>query len=62
MYGVNLFLLGGIRSVFLMGCYDSDRGKFLTVTKCGSGFDDKTLERLQKDLEPNMVKVNKVWM
>lgn len=44
-------------SVFLMGTYDPDNSKWCTVTKCGSGFDDATLEKLQKELK--MVKISK---
>ena len=45
-------------SIFLMGVYDPSDRKWCTVTKCGSGFDDKTLETLQKEFD--MVKVSKV--
>lgn len=48
---------GGIMSIFLMGVYDSDNSKWCTVTKCGNGFDDKTLDKLQKSLA--MVKISK---
>lgn len=27
--------------------------------KCGSGFDDATLEKLQNELKPNMIKISK---
>lgn len=47
---------GGMMSVFLMGCYDQYRQKFCTVTKVHTGHDDKTLERLQKELD--MVKIS----
>ena len=47
-------------SIFLMGCYDEGCDKFVTVTKCGSGFDDQTLDRLQKQFHPQMVKVSRV--
>lgn len=42
---------GGMMSVFLMGCRDPDSGKFCTVTKVHTGHDDKTLERLQTELD-----------
>ncbi|CAG9769457.1 unnamed protein product [Ceutorhynchus assimilis] len=42
---------GGMMSVFLMGCYNPNTRKFCTVTKVHTGHDDKTLERLQKELE-----------
>lgn len=42
-------------SVFLMGVYDELSKKFLTVTKCGNGYDDETLDRINMELNP------KVW-
>nr|KAG5691526.1 hypothetical protein BaRGS_017739 [Batillaria attramentaria] len=48
---------GGIMSIFLMGCYDPATDTFCTVSKCGSGLDDKTLESLQTELD--MVKISK---
>ncbi|XP_033210020.1 DNA ligase 3 isoform X2 [Belonocnema kinseyi] len=48
---------GGMMSVFLMGCYDTDRDVWLTVTKVHTGHDDATLERLQGELD--MVKIGK---
>ncbi|XP_075237081.1 DNA ligase 3 isoform X2 [Lycorma delicatula] len=48
---------GGMMSVFLMGCYDHHRKKWCTVTKVHTGHDDKTLERLQTELD--MVKISK---
>ncbi|NP_001082183.1 ligase III, DNA, ATP-dependent L homeolog [Xenopus laevis] len=48
---------GGIMSIFLMGCYDPEGQLWCTVTKCSSGYDDATLQRLQKEL--NMVKISK---
>ena len=45
-------------SVFLMGCYDAERKHWVTVTKCHCGFDDKTLDKLQKELESNMEKIS----
>lgn len=47
---------GGMMSVFLMGCHDPYTKKFKTVTKVHTGHDDKTLERLQKELD--MVKIS----
>ncbi|XP_014663885.1 PREDICTED: DNA ligase 3-like [Priapulus caudatus] len=48
---------GGMMSVFLMGTYDPHSGKWCTVTKCSGGHDDKTLERLNKELP--MIKISK---
>ena len=45
-------------SIFLMGVYDPATYQWCTVTKCGIGFDDKTLEQLQKDIKVN--KISKV--
>ncbi|CAF3729866.1 unnamed protein product [Rotaria sordida] len=50
---------GGLMSVFLLGCYDSKTDQWYTVAKCGSGFDDATLEKLQIELKPNMTKISK---
>ncbi|KAG5892484.1 hypothetical protein JTB14_015394 [Gonioctena quinquepunctata] len=47
---------GGMMSVFLMGCYNPKNGKFCTVTKVHTGHDDKTLERLQEELD--MIKIS----
>lgn len=47
---------GGMMSVFLMGCYDPIKQIFLTVTKVHTGHDDKTLERLQTELD--MIKIS----
>lgn len=44
-------------SVFLLGVLDPRENRWVTVTKCGSGFDDKMLETLNKDLD--MVKISK---
>ncbi|XP_044729556.1 DNA ligase 3 [Chrysoperla carnea] len=49
---------GGMMSVFLMGCYDPRTKKWCTVTKVHTGHDDATLERLQTELEPNMIKIS----
>ena len=46
-------------SIFLMGVHDPDSNTWRTVTKAG-GFDDSTLEKLQKELKPNLEKINKV--
>uniref|UniRef100_A0A914RKD8 ATP-dependent DNA ligase family profile domain-containing protein n=1 Tax=Parascaris equorum TaxID=6256 RepID=A0A914RKD8_PAREQ len=43
---------GGMMSVFLMGVYDETSNVFLTVTKCGNGHDDATLDRINKELQP----------
>ncbi|XP_039750225.1 DNA ligase 3 [Pararge aegeria] len=49
---------GGMMSVFLMGCLDTHRNYWVTVTKVHTGHDDSTLERLQKELGPLMVKIS----
>ncbi|XP_046819476.1 DNA ligase 3 isoform X1 [Vespa crabro] len=48
---------GGMMSIFLMGCYDPDTDKWLTVTKVHSGHDDAMLETLQNKLD--MIKIGK---
>ncbi|XP_014234355.1 DNA ligase 3 isoform X1 [Trichogramma pretiosum] len=48
---------GGMMSIFLMGCHDPTRDKWLTVTKVHSGHDDATLALLQKKLD--MIKISK---
>lgn len=48
---------GGIMSVFLMGVYDKKTDKWLTVTKVGNGHDDKTLDKINKQLK--VVKISK---
>lgn len=48
---------GGIMSIFLMGCYDEDQDKWLTVTKVHGGHDDATLATLQDQLD--MIKIGK---
>ena len=53
-----MLLAGGLMSIFLMGVYDPKTDKWCTVSKCGSGFDDKTLDKLQKDFD--MIKISKV--
>ncbi|CAH0399223.1 unnamed protein product [Chilo suppressalis] len=49
---------GGMMSVFLMGCLDTRKNKWVTVTKVHTGHDDSTLDRLQKELAPLMVKIS----
>lgn len=49
---------GGMMSVFLMGCFDTHRKKWVTVTKVHTGHDDNTLEKLQKELTPLMIKIS----
>ena len=44
-----------------MGCYDHEQNIWKTVTKVHTGHDDETLERLQKELSPNMVKIKQVY-
>ena len=48
---------GGMMSVFLMGCYDEERGNWVTVTKVHTGHDDATLTMLQDELD--MIKIGK---
>ena len=38
-------------SIFLMGVHDPATDHWVTVSKCGSGLDDKTLETLNKELD-----------
>ncbi|XP_068622008.1 DNA ligase 3 [Battus philenor] len=52
---------GGMMSVFLMGCLDTHRNRWVTVTKVHTGHDDSTLERLQKELAPLMVKISQEY-
>ena len=49
---------GGMKSVFLMGTYNEKKDKWYTVTKVANGFDDKTLEKLQKQIEMEEIKKN----
>ena len=51
------FYQGGLVSVWLMGCHDRDRQSWCTVTKCGNGFDDERLNKLQGELLPLMDKI-----
>ncbi|XP_025602268.2 DNA ligase 3 isoform X1 [Athalia rosae] len=46
---------GGMKSVFLMGCYDEDKDRWVTVTKVHTGHDDATLARLQGELEMDKI-------
>ncbi|XP_028393630.1 DNA ligase 3-like [Dendronephthya gigantea] len=48
---------GGMMSVFLMGTYNKFTKKWCTVAKCGNGHDDKTLEKINKELQ--VVKISK---
>ena len=48
---------GGLMSIWLMGCYDKSSYQWKTVTKVHTGHDDETLDRLQKELAPNMIKI-----
>ncbi|OAF71034.1 hypothetical protein A3Q56_01173 [Intoshia linei] len=45
------------KKVFLMGVYDKQTDTFKTVTKCGNGFDDSTIDSLQNTL--NVLKISK---
>ena len=45
-------------SVFLMGTYNHFTKQWCTVAKCGNGHDDKTLEKINKELQ--VVKISKV--
>lgn len=50
-------------SVFLMGVYDKEKQKFCTVTKCGNGHDDSTLDRINKELEPKVINIlERYWL
>jgi DNA ligase-3 len=49
--------MGGIMSVFLMGCYDATSKQWKTVCKCGNGFDDSNIARLNSSL--NFVRTHK---
>lgn len=46
-------------SVFLMGCHDTKKDQWLTVTKVHTGHDDAALEGLQSSLLKNMTKISK---
>ena len=45
-------------SIFLMGVWDPAAKQWCTVARCGNGHDDKTLERLNRELK--MKKISKV--
>ncbi|MFH4975129.1 hypothetical protein AB6A40_001838 [Gnathostoma spinigerum] len=49
---------GGMMSVFLMGVYDPSTKMYLTVTKCGNGHDDATLNKINKELGTKMRKIS----
>lgn len=42
---------GGLMSVFLMGVYDPHTDRWKTVTKVGNGHDDKTIDKINKELK-----------
>lgn len=46
-------------SIFLMGVWDPDTKRWCTVARCGNGHDDKTIEKLNKELK--MTKISKVF-
>ncbi|XP_074625585.1 DNA ligase 3-like isoform X2 [Acropora palmata] len=48
---------GGLMSIFLMGVWDPATKQWCTVAKCGNGHDDKTIEKLNKQLK--MKKISK---
>jgi len=48
---------GGLISIFLMGCKDTTKNNWCTVSKVHTGHDDATLDRLQRELLPNMRKI-----
>lgn len=54
----------GLMSVFLMGTYDPDLKLFVTVTKCGNGFTDDMLNKLQKCLKMKKISKSEVpdWL
>ena len=57
---LNLCLIaGGLMSIFLMGVWDPDTRRWCTVARCGNGHDDKTIEKLNKELK--MTKISKVF-
>lgn len=47
-----------MKSIFLMGVFNEKTNKWYTVTKVGNGFDDKTLEKLQKSIDMVEIKKN----
>lgn len=48
---------GGLMSIFLMGVWDPDTRRWCTVARCGNGHEDKTIEKLNKELK--MTKISK---
>lgn len=53
-----VILAGGLMSIFLMGVWDPPTKQWCTVAKCGNGHDDKTIEKLNRELK--MKKISKV--
>lgn len=51
--------MGGVYSIFLMGCYDEDKNMWKTVTKVHSGLDDQEMETMHKKLCKLMEKCDK---
>ena len=49
---------GGMKSIFLMGTLNEKTNTWHTVTKVGNGFDDKTLDKLQKSIDMVETKKN----
>ena len=54
-----VIIAGGLMSIFLMGVWDPAAKQWCTVAKCGNGHDDKTIEKLNRELK--MKKISKVW-
>lgn len=48
--------MGGIYSIFLMGCYDEKSNTWKTVTKVHGGLDDQQMDKMHKRLKPLMEK------
>jgi DNA ligase-1 len=46
----------GTYGALLMAAYDAEAGKFRTVTKMGSGFDDETLFKLPEIFKPHRLR------
>ena len=53
-----VIIAGGLMSIFLMGVWDPAAKQWCTVAKCGNGHDDKTIEKLNRELK--MKKISKV--
>jgi len=53
-----VILAGGLMSIFLMGVWDPATKQWCTVAKCGNVHDDKTIEKLNRELK--MKKISKV--